>query len=223
MSAGAPETTAAETPDAPALSDSSLRDRLAQLERAQQIQQQIHTQIQMPQPTERDLEFIRARPGVLSDPEFLRVVRGLPNWPSDEFYATLESHFPVHQSRPEPSPPQPEPKEPPAVQHVPPPRPTNGAAPRYASEVRRPGDQAREDEALLRAAAAEQARGGPVYAAPPTREVNYSGRPAPTSRITLTPAEREICRINKISEVDYAKGKAQLAARKASGMMQEDR
>jgi hypothetical protein len=219
MSAGAaPAETAA--PVAPP--DDGLRGRLAQFERAQQIQQQIHTQMQ---PTPRDVEFIQARPGILNDPRFLEVVRNLPGWPHDEFYHQLEARFPIgdYQNRQEPAPPQPEPKEPPVQQHVPPPRPTNGAPPRYASEVRRPGDQAREDEALLRAAAAEQARGGPVYAAPPTREVNYSGRPAPTSRVTLSPAEREICRINKISESDYAKGKLALEARKASGMMQQDR
>lgn len=54
--------------------------------------------------------------------------------------------------------------------------------------------------------------------APVSREAtsSTSGRPTSPTRVTLTPAEREIARSMGVSDVNYAKGKLQLEANKKS-------
>jgi hypothetical protein len=108
-------------------SDGGLQARLLELQRAEeatrrhmeQQQRQIAAAMllekEQPKPPElsqRDLEFIGARPGVEKDPGFLQMAQGLPMlgiaYGSDRFYRTLESAFPlsdfrrVEQPKPEP-------------------------------------------------------------------------------------------------------------------------
>ena len=58
--------------------------------------------------------------------------------------------------------------------------------------------------------------------APPSRDVPSAstGRPQ-SSRIELTPEEREVARLSGIDELTYARNKRELERRKANGMYQE--
>lgn len=61
----------------------------------------------------------------------------------------------------------------------------------------------------------------PVMSAPPTRESisMETGRPTST-RVTLTPEERELCRMNQIPEIEYAKQKLKMIDAKKKGLIQ---
>lgn len=61
-----------------------------------------------------------------------------------------------------------------------------------------------------------------VPSAPPSRDVPSAstGRPQ-SSRIELTPEEREVARLSGIDELTYARNKRELERRKANGMYQE--
>lgn len=74
-----------------------------------------------------------------------------------------------------------------------------------------------EDERLIR----EQQR-GPLVSAPVSREPRsaINGR-VMGSRVTLTPEQREFCKLSGMSEIDYAKGLIELQRRKALGGMQD--
>lgn len=61
-----------------------------------------------------------------------------------------------------------------------------------------------------------------VTQAPPTRDVPSAGTGKPTSsKVTLTPQQREHARISGTDEVTYAKGVQELERRRANGMLQE--
>jgi len=57
-----------------------------------------------------------------------------------------------------------------------------------------------------------------IVSAPPSRQATSpaSGRPT-TTKITLTPEQREVARLSGISEIDYARGLQKLNDIKANG------
>ncbi len=69
---------------------------------------------------------------------------------------------------------------------------------------------------------APQPRRASVPSAPPSRDVPSAttGRPQ-SSRVELSPQEREIARLSGIDEITYAKGKLELERRKGMGHYQE--
>jgi hypothetical protein len=201
-----------------------LRKRLDELRQAEQMHHamlEANMQPEQPRLTEWDQRFLDQRPGILGDKGFHTVVNtmlahgirhGSPQWND-----ILERSFPLSQAEQQETPQQPSsppPREAPVYSS--PPRPMNGA-PRYATVG--PDDRAIEEIAAVRQAASR----GPLVSAPPSRESMSAstGRPSSNTRITLTATERALAHASGISEELWAKGKLELARRKAAGLLQD--
>jgi hypothetical protein len=202
----------------------ALRQRQAEIA-AQMVKQQRPPE--MPKLSQRDLEFIGARPGIEKDPRLAHMANGLEGagiaYGSNRFYELLESAFPLSDYRRT----EPEPKPTPA------PTPAPAAAPVAAAnnngpfakpetnidslmlaESRRMEDPAREPVRYTNAS---------IVSAPPTRESLSlgTGRPMP-GRVVLTRDERDLARSCGVSEVEWAKGKQKMEARRKAGLLQDE-
>jgi hypothetical protein len=205
--------------------ENALLRRLAELEQAQMLsqqliaaqQQQIAAHMQL-SPEERIARlaipesakaWLAAHPEYLSDASKNQRIGQLHQEAMDlggheafspSYYEYIER---AEGLRPQQAEAPPAPKREPTVRHMPPP-------PQLATEIR-PADKP-----------VPPARIGPVVSAPPVREsVSLSnGRPSP-GRIHLSPAEREIARMSGISEADYARGKQRMEERRRNGLLQD--
>jgi hypothetical protein len=79
-----------------------MADQQAQIE-AQMRLEKLEKEQPKPEFSERDIEFMGARPGIDKNPEFFQMAQGLPmlgiNYGTDRFYNMLESAFPVSDFR----------------------------------------------------------------------------------------------------------------------------
>ena len=77
--------------------EAAARQRQAEIIAAMQID--APQRQEKPQLTERDLEFLGARPGIDRDPEFIRLASSIPGYGTDRFYKMLEAAFPLSDYR----------------------------------------------------------------------------------------------------------------------------
>jgi hypothetical protein len=200
--------------------ENNLRLRLQELERGEEIQREAHAAQQAaqaqiranlepagpndekPQPklSERDLEWLGARPGVEHDPEFMVMAQNTPGYGTDRFYDILSVAFPVERYR--------------RVE----PQPQQQPAPALATE-KRPQDMTDED--IIREAARinnERNANQYLYSAPPSRDIPSAATGRPVARVTLSHAEREMARLLGQDEITYAKNKQRMLEAKRLGM-----
>jgi len=206
---------------APPSNESALRDLLAAQDRAEQYQRDFQKQLasQMlpdaPQPeppklSERDLEFIGARPGIDKDPRLGHAAVSLEQlgirWGTDRFYETLGSMFPLSDYR----------------RVEPEPKPT-GEPVQLATEAPSP--------AVPATPAPQVERVGPVTSAPVSREapsLSSAGYRPSASAIKLSPDQRQIAWNARPdlprdqAERLYARGVVELQRRKHAGLVQDD-
>jgi hypothetical protein len=189
-----------------------LRQRVADLERAEQIQRDAQAQIRSNmdvrgpndeppkmQLSERDLEWLGQRPGIERDPEFIRMASNMPGYGTDRFYDILSMAFPVENWRRQEAPPQPTPE------------------PQLATEPRR---HEYSDEEILREAKRierEHAEAAKLYSAPVSREPPGMSSGQRPMRIQLSVEERQMAKSLGLSEQEYAKQKARMLTEKKAG------
>jgi hypothetical protein len=196
--------------------DNLLRQRVADLGRAEQIQREAQAQIasnmdvrgvndEPPkmQLSQRDLEWLGRRPGIERDPEFLRMASFTPGYGTDRFYQILDAAFPVENWRRQEPPPQPQPE------------------PQLATEPRRHEYTDAEIIAEAKRIQAEQNHNAKLYSAPPSREI-----PSPASGqrqrfVQLTAEERQMARSLGLSEAEWARQKLRVAEEKRLGLHQD--
>ena len=144
-----------------------------------------------PQLSERDLQFLGARPGIQSDPTFSQSIAALAHvyqYGSDDFYKAMEMKYPVSNFR------RVEPKQ---HEDSPPPRIVEREEPKPSRRV------------VTSAPVSRNESGAPS-----------SYTPSPSS-VKLSPAEREIAAGAGMSDADYARNKLRLAKLKESGFYNE--
>jgi hypothetical protein len=212
----------------PAEPDSELLKRMADLEKAENLQKQIQQAQQAqaqqaqinanlerekkpavdpPKFSERDLKFLGQRPGIDRDPRLAQTAMGLESmgvpYGSDHFYRCMEEIFPASAYRR-------------AEEHsltATPKAAKPPAEPQMASEA--PTGEEHSQERMPDESAS-------FVSAPISREIpSFSTGRAP-QRITLTAEEREFADKNHPGgQIGYAKDKLKMLERKALGLLQD--
>jgi hypothetical protein len=148
-----------------------------------------------PQLSERDLEFLGARPGIQSDPSFNQSVAALAHvykYGSDDFYKAMELKYPVSDFR--------------------------RLEPKHQED--RPDAPAFMETKMEEKPAQRRV----VVSAPVSRSGQPSGgdySPSP-SRVKLSAAERQIAAQSGLTDAQYAEQKIKMERLKASGFYREE-
>jgi hypothetical protein len=214
----------------------ALQKRLAELEAAeakaaQLRQQQAEIRAQMvreqkqpeaPKLSQRDLEFIGARPGIERDVRMAHMANGLEAagiaYGTERFYQMMEAAFPLSDYRR---------TEPANGNATPEPQPTPQPAPQpHRQRFAKPET---DIDALMladsRRTGAEPRReyNGGIHSAPPSRESFSPSTGRPTAgRVVLSADERALARSCGVSDQEWAMGKVKLEQRRKAGLLQED-
>jgi hypothetical protein len=192
-----------------------LRARLAEIEAAERFQKtQIASQMAPAEPkppeppklSERDLEFLGARPGIDRDPRLPVVAQAFAatlGHDTDEFYSAMANAFPIERYR------RVEPQ-------------TNGSEPQRASEPPKPAPPP-----------PRRPYNGPPVSAPISREppaMSSGQRPSSQQSVRLSPDQREISAqiaatrgiSQREAEQIYARELLQINRNKASGVYRDE-
>jgi hypothetical protein len=200
---------------ADAAAKSALRQRLAEMERAEQFTRQSPQQAQQPlanEPPQQQpqsippnvQEWVNAHPDYFKDPvkaaelqlAAAKCARAGLNWDHADFVPTVERYLGLASAG-------------------------NGHAQERPAEIERPPAAPVQRPAPVQR---RQQYSGPPVSAPPTREAPSmaTGRPV-SARRPLTPEQREAARFSGVSEQKYQEQLEQMERLKAAGVLQDGR
>jgi hypothetical protein len=194
-----------------------LRQQQAEIA-AQMVREQ--KQPEAPKLSERDLQFIGARPGIERDVRMAHMANGLEAagiaYGTERFYQMMEAAFPLSDYR------RTEPTNGNAT-----PQPTPQPAPHISPE-RFAKPETNVDALMLaesRRIEAEPISREPIphgTMAPPSREsYSYSTGQRMPGRVVLSRDERDLARSCGVSMEDWAKGKLRMEERRRAGLLQD--